>query len=277
MVSQIKNEKSVSIVSHAIDDEVQHADFEIKTSSFSAEFVSDRGGKSENQDCFGFTASHDGAAVFCVADGLGGHAGGRIASAIAVKSVIDFVQTDTFSFDNPESLVHAFRYANSALHDHQNKHPEVASMRTTLVVLVIKDSLAFWAHVGDVRLYHFRGGRIQFQTRDHSVPQMLVDAGEISADQMRHHPDRSKLLNALGADKCKPSIPLKYTQLQTGDAFHLSSDGFWEWISDSEICNLLQQESASAVVTEKMADLVVRRARAKEPDHDNLTAQSQLH
>jgi len=261
------------IISHKQEGSNQHADYANKTDCWDAAFVTDRGGKLENQDCFGFVESHDGSAIFCIADGLGGHAGGRVASKLAVEAVCQFVSTDQYQFYKPQTLLNAFNFAHHTIIKKQQKDPKLSNMRTTLVVLCIKDNLAFWSHVGDVRLYHFRDNHIKFQTRDHSVPQMLADAGEITTDEIRHHTDRNKLLNSLGSKSCKPSIPLQYTQLEKGDFFHLSTDGFWEWITEKEMqsffMNSRRKEQPMSHVLALMEMHVRRLASGEQPDNDN--------
>ncbi len=143
-------------------------------------------------------------------------------------------------------------------------------MRTTLVMLIACKDAALWAHAGDSRLYWFRDGKIRQQTRDDSVPQRLVDAGEISADQVRFHEDRSKLLNSLGA---KEQMAVAHSQIAgrpaPGDAFLLASDGFWECVTESE----MEQDFSAARNSEawigKMEARVKQRAAV---DHDNYSA-----
>lgn len=226
-----------------------------------AAFVSNKGGRGENQDCWGFVRAQDGSLVFCVADGLGGHKGGRIAAHTAISSVSDFVQTDQFSFDRPETLFTAFEKANQAIIQKQSEIPDFENMRTTLVVLMIKDSLAYWAHSGDVRLYHFQSEKMIEKTKDQSVPQMLVDLGEISEEEMAHHPERSKLLGSLGGanTKIKPRFLQNYRQIQPNDVFVLSTDGFWEWVSEEELSSICHSSDISSLM-ESFEKKVLERA-----------------
>ena len=256
------------------DNRKKHAELDISVDGISASFISDKGGRSENQDSYAYVRAIDGTHVYCVADGLGGHAGGQLASQIAVETICNFVKSGEFRFDDPLSLHLAFEKVNDAIVEQQNQLREFSSMRSTLVVLLIKDSMAFWAHVGDVRLYLIRDHQIIYQSKDQSVPQMLVDTGEITSEEIRQHPDRSRLLQALGArDKAvRPGLPVTYMQLNRNDRFHLSTDGFWEWLTEEEMLAQILGSPDSRKLTGMMFQEVVNNARAIEPGFDNLTA-----
>src|SRR5262249_22578377 len=133
-----------------------------------------------------------------------------------------------------DSLQSLFNGANEAVITAQHANPALTQMRTTLVVLLITGAQAAWAHVGDSRLYHFRGARIAAQTRDHSFSQTLVDSGHIKADALRFHEDRSRLLRTLGTPNCQPDVA-DPVDLKPGDAFLLASDGFWEPVTEREM------------------------------------------
>lgn len=232
--------------------------------------LSDRGGREENQDCWGITHSIDGATVICVADGLGGHKGGRFAAHTAVSAVCDFVQSKQFSFEKPESLYRAFEKANQEILQLQEKILGFSNMRTTLVVLMMRDGLACWMHIGDVRLYWIRSGECLERTKDQSVPQMLVDLGEIALEDIAHHPERSKLLSSLGSSQqIKPKLIQGYRQLQRGDCFLLATDGLWEWLSDHEILQVIQNSDLKSL-THTLENLVRERAKS-ESYFDNYT------
>ncbi len=102
-------------------------------------------------------------------------------------------------------------------------------------MLLARGHQAVWGHVGDSRLYFFRQGRILEQTKDHSVPQMLLAAGEITADEIRNHPDRNRLLANLGDGKPNRFRVRKQIQIASGDAFLLCTEGFWEIVLEREM------------------------------------------
>jgi serine/threonine protein phosphatase PrpC len=169
-----------------------------------------------------------------------------------------------------EALSAQVALANQAVLDRQLSEPELASMRTTFVMLVASPDAALWAHAGDSRLYHFRQGKIVEQTRDHSVPQRLADAGEIRPGQIRFHEDRNRLLRCLGA---KPETGASFTParvpVETSDAFLLTSDGFWEWIFEPE----MEQDLAAASGTLDWLNRMEARLKARAtPQHDNYSA-----
>jgi PPM family protein phosphatase len=238
-------------------------------------FVTDRGGREENQDCCGYARAMDGTWVFCVADGLGGHSGGRVAAEAAVQGVLKLASQDGFSFQQLDML-RVFSGVQKHIVDLKHERPELTAMRTTLVVLVVKDGLAHWGHVGDVRLYHLRRNVIRFQTKDQSVPQMLVDMGEIEPHEMRGHPDRSRVLQALGkeGEKIRVVAAPSPVQLESGDVLHLCTDGFWEWIEEARLEATHGHSNDPGIVLESLATALRERAAAEDPEYDNYTAMS---
>ena len=238
-------------------------------------FVTNRGGRDENQDCCGYAQASDGTWIFCVADGLGGHSGGRVAAQAAVQGVLKQANQKDFSFEQLDML-QVFSGAQQHIVDLKHERPELTAMRTTLVVLAVKDGLALWGHIGDVRLYHLRRNTIRFQTKDQSVPQMLVDTGEIEPHEVRGHPDRSRVLQALGkeGEKIRVVAPPSPVQLESGDVLHLCTDGFWEWIEEAHLEAAHAQSNDLGRVLESLATALTERAAAEEPEYDNYTAMS---
>ncbi|SVE26955.1 uncharacterized protein METZ01_LOCUS479809, partial [marine metagenome] len=125
--------------------------------------------------------------IYVVADGLGGHGGGGEASRIAVNSLTELLRDANFG---AATLQDSILKTNELILTHQKSETHLANMRTTLVVLWIRDDQALWGHIGDSRLYLFFKGKLITQTKDHSVPQALVQAGEIELNDIRHHEDR---------------------------------------------------------------------------------------
>lgn len=195
--------------------------------------LSTSGGWKENQDACGFITKPP---FYCwvVADGLGGHRGGEIASRLAVEAVLK-----TFE-DTPEVsamvLKQCMEAAQTSILSRQEIGVKLKSMRTTLVILVAGPEGAMWSHAGDSRLYHFSAGRIIFQTMDHSVPQAMVNAKEIKAEEVRSHDDRNRLLQTLGnKGGLKPTVEKIIHIVKPGDAFLLCTDGFWEYVLEMEM------------------------------------------
>lgn len=194
--------------------------------------LSEPGGRAVNEDAYGCWSSLT--ACFCVlSDGAGGHQGGAIASRLAVEHALGwFHRCPECSADG---VLQAIEAANAAIVAAQHSMPEYSEMRATIVVLAFdtERGTAIWGHVGDTRLYCFRGQRIVFQTRDHSVLQGMVDAGYMQVGDLRSAPQRSVLLAALGdAEVLEPCIHPSAFSLSDGDLLLLCTDGFWEHLDE---------------------------------------------
>jgi PPM family protein phosphatase len=266
----------VPVTSTNLEDAIQGATHQERLTPFlDVAFVTGRGGREENQDCCGYARTGDGTWIFCVADGLGGHSGGRVAAQAAVQGVLKLASQEDFSFEQLDML-RVFSGVQQHIVDLKHKRPELSAMRTTLVVLAVKDGLALWAHMGDVRLYHLRRNVIRFQTKDQSVPQMLVDMGEIEPHEVRGHPDRSRVLQALGkeGEKIRVVAAPSPVQLESGDVLHLCTDGFWEWIEEARLEAAYAQGNDPGHAMESLATALRERAAAEEPEYDNYTAMS---
>jgi serine/threonine protein phosphatase PrpC len=220
------------------------------------------GQRSSNQDASG--AGVAGSFHFwAVADGLGAHLGGAAAARLAVDRVIVELTSDPSI--EPAVLERGVEAANAALLAERG-NPEGGGL-TTLVLLVTDGATARWAHVGDSRLYLFRDGSVERGTRDHSVPEMLFRAKEITEDEIRGHRDRSRLLRALGQDgDARPTISDAVT-LKRGDAFLLCTDGWWETLREPEMLRLLDTAPTPAEWLAAMRSEIESRAPG-----DNFTA-----
>jgi PPM family protein phosphatase len=237
------------------------------TTVFETAWLSSAGGREHNEDSCGFLMKEEtGCWVLC--DGLGGHHGGEVASRLAVDAALRSFE------DDPSVSVSAIgahiERANAAVLDRQRREPELAGMRTTVVMLLASPGAAMWAHSGDSRLYWFQGGRLREQTSDHSVPQRLADAGEIAPEQIRFHEDRNRLLRSLGA---RPEAGATFETMpdapQPGDVFLLTSDGFWELVNEDE----MELDLAAASHPEDWLERMESRIRERNTgDHDNYSA-----
>lgn len=192
-----------------------------------------QGGRENNEDRIAYCYSRE-ALLMVVADGMGGHFYGEIASQIAVQTL-----TDTFQREAAPSLDDPFRFlqkgitnAHHAIIDYSNKHKLKDSPRTTCVACIIQDNIAYWAHVGDSRLYLMRNGKVVAQTRDHSRVRLLIEEGVISEAQAATHPDRNKIYSCLGSHDQPPEIDFsRKTLLERGDCLLLCTDGLWGVLS----------------------------------------------
>lgn len=202
--------------------------------------VSKIGARKQNQDSLGWKQAN-GYSLFVLADGLGGHAGGIFAAKLAIDLLLDMMPTTA------EQLVQAFEKAHQAICAAQKDDPEQAQMASTLVALSIEENRAIWAHVGDARIYWIRNGIILHQSKDHSIPQLLVSDGEITTEEIRHHPDRNRLHRALGDThrQINPRLSPDAQLIESGDVFLLCSDGFWEWVTEEQMLVDLASSSSS--------------------------------
>lgn len=188
---------------------------------------------------------------FVLADGLGGHDNGDLASNFAADCVGAAIEnTDRIDAD---FLAQCFQIAQDMLMDEKERR-SLNSIKTTLVILLITDGVARWGHIGDSRLYHFREGRLVGRTMDHSLPQMLALSGQIREADIRRHPERSVLLRAMGADWNSPAYEIDQSGLtvQPGDSFLLCSDGFWDWIDERAMLRCMKTEHSAFSALQRM-------------------------
>ncbi|GGP22492.1 PP2C family protein-serine/threonine phosphatase [Silvimonas iriomotensis] len=198
------------------------------------------GGRKYNQDRVGYSYSRD-ALLLVVADGMGGHLHGEVAAQIAVQLLTDqFQKKAQPSLDNPSQfLAEAFQRAHEAIFHYAANHQLVEVPRTTCVACVIQDGIAYWAHVGDSRLYLVRKSRIVARTRDHSKVQRMVDDGKISAEEALVHPEKNKIYSCLGGSY-PPEIEVGgKIALSDGDSILLCTDGFWASVEQDELTQFL--------------------------------------
>lgn len=169
-----------------------------------------------------------------VADGMGGHSAGEVASRIAVD-VISRVYYDTPG-DPVSALRTSFIQANREIHQSSTEDQARKGMGTTCTALVLRNGTALAAHVGDSRLYLVRGGQIYLMTEDHSAVMELVKRGLLTLAEARHHPDKNVILRALGSHRdIEISVWDEPLPIRGGDRFLLCSDGLYDLVEDNEI------------------------------------------
>jgi serine/threonine protein phosphatase PrpC len=226
------------------------------------------GGRRLNQDRVGYRYSRD-ALLMVVADGMGGHANGELASGIAVQYLTEIFDREARSrlSDPARFLHHGIHEAHDAIHQCVRERNLPESPRTTCVACVVQDGVATWAHVGDSRLYHVRGGEVLAQTRDHSKVQWLVDTGKLGADAASRHPDRNKVFNCLGGPR-PPQVDLSHrNRLEDGDALLLCTDGLWGALTPAMITGVLSRRNVRRGMP-TLLDLAQQRAGSRA---DNLS------
>lgn len=204
----------------------------------STSYYSSVGGRSQNEDCASIMESSE--TVLCiVADGLGGHEGGAMASKTAIQIVNAGIGQTPLS---AKTLRESIAQANQAIFD----NPQYTTMKTTIAALWFGPQQALAATVGDTRIYQFRGNEIIFHSRDHSVAQMQVLAGDLEEKDIRTYPGRNRLVRALGAQDTV-NADIQPLDVEPGDSFLLCSDGFWEHVWEEEM--LLDQANTDSAKT----------------------------
>lgn len=195
-------------------------------------------------------------ALFCVADGMGGHVGGEVAS----KAAVDTLRTEALATHDDQSLVVGIKRANQEVIHRSQLDPELGGMGTTVVAaLLVRDVLGdhmVIANVGDSRAYHYQGGGLRQVTNDHSVSAELLRAGEITAEEAAHHGQRHVITRVLGMNDFE--VDLFDLELFDGDRIVLCSDGLSNEVSDEEIALVLSQIESP----DDAAKDLVRRANA---------------
>lgn len=228
-----------------------------------------QGGRSSNQDRVAF-AERSNAVLLVLADGLGGHKGGDIASDMFVQSMVQsFLSVRHKLIEQPSAyLALSMMQAHNQIVSHSRLfHPDIEP-RTTGVACLVQNGYAYWAHVGDSRLYHFRDGKMLKRTRDHSTVEKMHAEGLINEDDMQTHPRKSQITRCIGGSH-KPQVSLgEETRLHTGDTLMICSDGVWEGLKKEEMLEFLQQPSLDEGVEQMLYAVEERMGEAC----DNISA-----
>jgi len=233
---------------------------------FSVYQVSRRGGREKNEDRMGYCYTRD-SGLFALADGMGGHPEGEVASQLALQTIAAMFQRDA-----KPTLKDPLRFLNDAVMagHHQllryaTERALIDTPRTTIVACVLQGNSAYWAHCGDSRLYLVRGDNLVARTRDHSYSELQESLAQVVPIGERFN--RNVLFTCLGS----PGKPVVDTagpvMLQPGDRVLLCSDGLWGSVSDTEITSQLAARSISDAVPE-LVEQALRNAGAK---CDNVT------
>ncbi|MBQ7535590.1 MAG: serine/threonine-protein phosphatase [Stomatobaculum sp.] len=223
------------------------------------------GNRENNEDNIGMYQAGDDY-CFVLADGLGGHGAGEIASAIAVEQVVTVFAGKGKA--SAECLSEAMMNAQNAILTHQRNDRSTADMKTTCTVLMIGGDGIFRGHIGDSRIYYFDNAKMPERTLDHSVPQLLCQAGRIREKDIRHHPDRNRLLRVMGIEWDEPRFELADTlEKKRGQAFLLCSDGFWELIDEKKMVACLKKADSPEEWLKMMELIVLRNGRGLNMDN----------
>lgn len=233
------------------------------------DLLSNAGGRENNEDSVGMYQNEQ-EYCFVLADGLGGHGKGEVASRLAVETCVNvFAQEGA----GEEVLSQSFDQAQQAILKGQKEDYHAQDMKTTLVLLHVGEEEIRWGHIGDSRLYYFKNKKLAERTLDHSVPQMLVAAGQIKEKQIRNHPDRNRLLRVLGIDWDAPKYQIgEMTAREGSQAFLLCSDGFWELIDEKKMQHCLKKAKTPGQWLALMEEIVKKNGQGKNMDNYSAVA-----
>lgn len=199
--------------------------------------------------------------LFVVADGMGGHRGGDVASNLALETIESGAPPE-FTL---QELVDGIKKANQAVLDRGESDRDLRGMGTTITAVIVEDTKAHVAHVGDSRAYLLRDGTLQQLTEDHTLVQRMVREGRLSEDEAARHPQRSVLTRALGVDE---EIPVDELSLDVhpGDRLLICTDGLTSMVDRNRIQKVLEREKDPQIAADKLID-----AANKAGGDDNIT------
>ncbi len=225
--------------------------------------ASRKGGRPYNEDRLLYAHS-DAALVMAVADGMGGHAHGEVASQLTVDTLGRMFNEEAKPVlaDPSGFLLDAIYAAHDAINAHALEADMAEPPRTTCVACVVQEGMATWAHVGDSRLYHFGRDRFRRHTRDHSMVQDLIDRGIFSEDEAQQKAGRNYLYNAVGGAMLPDIEVSDATPLHVGDLLLLCSDGFWDSLTPEEMLAELKAKPLQQAV-QCLMDLAEARGGAR--------------
>lgn len=228
-------------------------------------WVSRKGGRSMNEDAVGKIRAKN---ILCVAvaDGLGGHTGGKLASKLAIDTIInEFSQKPEFSHDAIENYIRA---AGEKIAETARNNPDYFHMASTIAVILIKGNHAIWGNVGDSRIYRFRNKQIVEVSEDHSLAFLDFMNGDIEYNDIRTSENQNKLTSALGISTNDINIS-DVTVIDSHTAFLLCTDGWWEYVTEDDMEYTLSTTFSSH---EWLTEMLKIREKIAPDNSDNYTA-----
>lgn len=227
------------------------------------------GGRPEDQDSLDCSEAN-GREIYTVCDGMGGHAGGSIASKTAVTTLVDSLNRQAEIVPTNEAIITAVNEANAAVYRKAQEEPRLRGMGTTLTLLVIDSKAAYITHIGDSRIYQLRKGHKKYRTFDHSMVFEQVKRKKMTEEEARVHPRANQLSKAIGV---LPDIDFKVKKLsyKAGDRFVLCCDGVWNSQPEPDIINMLTAHTDAETTVQSTRTTVEQIGMANGNQHDNHT------
>ncbi|MEW6623202.1 MAG: Stp1/IreP family PP2C-type Ser/Thr phosphatase [Bacillota bacterium] len=225
--------------------------------------LSNKGLRPENQDALYISLSEG---LFIVADGMGGHRAGRLASSLAIETARSwFLKYKDKTKDKRELILQSMIQANYVLIQHATQNPETSGMGTTMTLMYLDNGVALIGHVGDSRAYHVSSYGIARLTNDHSYVGELVRMGGITEADALNHPQRNLLLRAIGG--CE-NIEIDFISkpLKLGEHILLCTDGLFNILHDEELKSIIMVNTVNKAVETMVHSALMRGG------HDNITA-----
>jgi PPM family protein phosphatase len=235
------------------------------------------GDREDNQDRVA-VAMGEQAALLAVVDGMGGHSDGSRAAETALKSLLDSFWQASLPIFDPLGWLHM---SLSKAHDDVVRMGAALSVdsrpRATIAICLVQEGAAYWAHVGDSRVYHIRQGNMVERTRDHSHVELLLRDGKITEAEIQSHPMRNFVECCLGGDPAIPEMTISgRKKLKNGDIVLLCTDGIWANLKDDDIASFCppatEGDAKPADIRASLEALGARAVKASSPYSDNSTA-----
>ncbi|GAB3441597.1 protein phosphatase 2C domain-containing protein [Phycicoccus ginsengisoli] len=208
--------------------------------------------RSENQD-----SGYAGSRLLAMADGMGGHAGGDIASSVVIGALVDLDDEAHGSAEAGKALLERIESANAELADMVRQDPSLHGMGTTLIAILRSRNKLVLAHIGDSRAFLVRDGEVTQITKDHSFVQSLVDEGRITADEAIGHPQRSLVTRVLtGAPDDEPDIAVREARI--GDRYLIASDGLTDYVAADTVAEVLTAGDSPGRTADRLVELALK-------------------
>lgn len=221
-----------------------------------------------NEDYFACEADVNGRTLAVLADGMGGHEAGEIASRLAVERIVKelrHIDGDLDGEDMRELLMNSVLLANKEVYEYAQEHPECSGMGTTTIAALLGPTTVITAHIGDSRLYKFGADGLVMKTEDHSLVNELVKSGQITAEEAAVHPHRNVIMRSLGTEP-DVLIDLDQFEWEPGDVVLICSDG----LSDKVPASVMEEWMRKQTTLQEKVDGLVQEALAA-GGQDNIT------